>query len=562
MNGDVSQPSGFVELRRLAVPLALAALLMAVTLGLVLAQEPTTRLTRVTTTSGTDRDSEYPSISADGHWVAFGSDSDLLDEGRRRWVHEIWLYDRQNITLTRVTSASHTDRDSVSPSISGGGRWIAFYSNSDFLGEGRPATIFEIWLYDRQNVTFTRVSSASHPDRNSRGPSISADGRWVAFESDSDFLNEGQPEGIRDIWLYDRQNVTFTRVTSASHADRDSNTPSISADGRWIAFRSDSDFLGEGRDDEVLEIWLYDRQDLTLTGVTSATHPNSDSVLPRISGDGRWLAFQSGSDFLGEGRPPLTPEIWLYDRQNVSFTRVTSASHIDRESNRPDISADGRWVALESDSDFLGEGRPLDRSEIWLYDRQNVSFTRVTSASHADRESDDPSISGDGQYVAFRSDSDFDNQGGGGNEVFEIWLSETLPELQLTKTASGTPVPGATINYNIVVHNQGFGSATGAVVSDTLDPRLEFLGPVTLDPPGAGTPGSAPPTLVSGLTVVAGQSVTITFRAIISETGVVSGTVILNTAAVTSSEVSTVTTDSISITVVPTRLYLPTVIKH
>jgi uncharacterized repeat protein (TIGR01451 family) len=560
MNGDLSQPSRLAALRRLALPLALAALLMAVTLGLVLAQEPATRLTRVTTESHSDRDSVDPSISRDGDWVAFESDSDFLDEGRQRWVDEIWLWNRQNITFTRVTSSTPANRDNYDPSISGDGRWIAFRSNSDFLGEGLSALAWEIWLYDRHNVSFTRVTSASHPDRDSWSPRISADGQWVVFSSDSDFLNEGRAGGNDEIWLYDRQNVTFTRVTSASHADRNSTTPSISDDASWVAFRSDSDLLDEGRADDVLEIWLYDRQNLTLTRVTSATHPAANSVTPSISGGGDWVAFESSSDFLGEGRPLYTPEIWLYDRLNVSFTRVTSASRTDRQSDHPDISNDGRWVAFRSDSDFLDEGRPLDHHEIWLYDRQNVSFTRVTSASHTDRDSDSPSISGDGKYVAFYSDSDFDNQGGW-NEVFEIWLSETLPELQLTKTASGIPAPGAAVNYSIVVHNQGFGSATGAVVSDTLDPRLEFLAPVTLDPSSAGTPGSAPPILASELTVPAGQSVTITFRAIISTTGVVSGTVIDNTAAVTSSEVSTVTADSVSITVRPRRTYLPTVIK-
>ena len=80
----------------------------------------------------------------------------------------------------------------------------------------------------------------------------------VAFRSDSDLLNEGRPENVDEIWLYDTATLTFTRVTSASHAERYSSFPSLNGDGTVVAFHSDSDFPKQGIAEEYEEIWLWE----------------------------------------------------------------------------------------------------------------------------------------------------------------------------------------------------------------------------------------------------------------------------------------------------------------
>ena len=115
------------------------------------------------------------------------------------------------------------------------------------------------------------------------------------------------------------------------------------------------------------------------------------------------------------------------------------------------------------------------------------------------------------------------------------------------------------ITYSVVISNRG-GTASGARVSDTLDPRLKFLDPVRLDPPGAGTVGT-PPTLASGLTIRAGGRVTLTFAAVVTPGGIVSGTLIANTAAVTSRQVSLPATGTVTIIIGPAETYLPVVVK-
>jgi Tol biopolymer transport system component len=181
--------------------------------------------------------------------------------GRPDDVYEIWLYDTTTMTFTRITWASYDNRDTLYPSISGDGTVVAFDGDSDLLNEGIADQQWELWLYDTATMTFTRVTSAPDPTRGSYYPSLSGDGTVVAFWSDSDLLNEGRPDEVHEIWLYDTATMTFTRVTSASHANRGSYDPSLSEDGTVVTFRSDSDLLNEGRPDEVNEIWLWTLKD-------------------------------------------------------------------------------------------------------------------------------------------------------------------------------------------------------------------------------------------------------------------------------------------------------------
>jgi Tol biopolymer transport system component len=265
------------QLLRRASPLVLSLVLAAALLVVVrsaLAVPRLGSLARVTTASDANRASKRPSLSGDGTVVAFQSDSDLLNEGRSDGVYEIWLYDTATMTFTRVTTASHGGRDSFDPSLDRDGTVVAFESDSDLLNEGRPGGVDEIWLYDTATLTFTRVTSASHANRDSYDPSLSGDGTVVAFNSDSDLLNEGRPGGVDEIWLYDTATLTFTRVTSASDpANRYSEDPSLSGDGTVVAFHSDSDLLNEGIAVDQYEIWLWEESEGTYLPLVLRQYP-------------------------------------------------------------------------------------------------------------------------------------------------------------------------------------------------------------------------------------------------------------------------------------------------
>ncbi len=553
------------DLLRLCLPLMVAAILLAICVGLVAAQGPT-RLTRITTASDSDRDSRRASISGDGTRVAFESSSDFLGQGIITGQMEIWLYDTATMTAARDTPPSvRANRHSECASVSDDGTKVAFHGDSDFLGQVISDNQTEIWLYDTATMTVTRVTTAAGAgNRDSMYPSLSDDGTVVAFTSDSDFLGQGVITGQYEIWLYDTATMTVTRVTTSSDgANRVSAYPSLSDGGTVVAFHSSSDFLGQGIDDGQMEIWLYDTATMTVTRVTTSSDGvNRDSYYPSLSADGTVVAFVSDSELLGPSIVNGQYEIWLYDTATMTVTRVTTSSDGDnRYSMHASLSDDGTRVAFYSDSDFLGQGIDDEQFEIWLYDTATMTVTRVTTAAGSgNRDSWYPSPSGDGTKIAFDSDSDFLGQSIP-DDQYEIWLWEALPGLGLAKAVDDdTPAPGQRITYTVNIINSGLGDATGAVVSDTLDERLAFIGPVTLDPPGAGTT-EEPPLLATDLTINAGGRITLTFSARVTTTGVTSGTVIANTAAVTSTEVSTPVIGGVSVTIGPVGVYLPVVLR-
>jgi Tol biopolymer transport system component len=382
------------------------------------AAQGTWHLTRVTT-SGPGRRSSDTSLSADGRKIAFVSDADLLGQGIPQSQEEIWLYDVATKTFTRVTTAAGSgDRMSSNPSLDADGKVVAFQSDADFLGQGIPQGQYEIWLYDATALTMTRVTT-SGTSRSSHDPNLSGDGKRVAFVSDADFLGQGIPQYQNEVWLYDATTMTVTRVTTGSQG-RYSIDPNLRADGKAIAFASDANLLGQGISEGQEEIWLYDTATMTVTRITTGSEGRY-SLEPNVSTDGEAIAFRSDADFLGQGI--LTDEfgIWLYDTATMALTRVTTATGV-RFPHKfwPSLSADGKTAAFASDADFLDQSIPNNQAEIWLYDTTTMTVTRITTSGEG-RDSYFPSLSADGKTVAFASDADFLGQGIPDNQ-FEIWL--------------------------------------------------------------------------------------------------------------------------------------------
>lgn len=328
-------------------------------------------VTRITTKSHSNRQHYGAPLNADGTKIVFFSDSDFLGQSIADEQYEVWLFDTATMTLTRITTASNsTERDSYVGNLTSDGTKIALRSDSDFLGQGIADDQSEIWLYDTTAMTVTRITTASDSSRKSSGPNISADGTKIVFSSNSDFLGQGIPVSQSEIWLYDTATMTVTRITTASHSNRTSFGPSINADGTRIAFGSNSDFFGQGIALMQYEIWLYDTATMTLTRITTATHSNVPvSDTPQINGDGTKIVFFGNSDLLGQGIPSNQFEVWLYDTTTMTHTRITTSSDSpNRSSSSPSISADGTKIAFQSDSDFLGQGIADNQGEIWLYD--------------------------------------------------------------------------------------------------------------------------------------------------------------------------------------------------
>src|SRR6266550_2391417 len=152
-------------------------------------------------------------------------------------------------------------------------------------------------------------------------PAISADGRFVAFSSAASSLVAGDTNGVDDVFVRDRQAGTTTRVSLApggAEANGGSYSPSISADGRYVAFLSDATNLVAGDTNSVRDVFVFDRQTGTTTraSVSSAgVQADVDSVTPVLSGNGRFVAFDSGADNLAFGDTNDTFDVFVKDRQ-------------------------------------------------------------------------------------------------------------------------------------------------------------------------------------------------------------------------------------------------------
>jgi len=380
---------------------------------------------RVTTFSSPYRTSREPHVSADGSRIVFSSDSDFLAEGLPGGQFELWLHDTRTLNFTRLTTTSHTGRVSLSPSLNANGTHVVFESDSDLRGQGILSGQFEIWLFNTATMTLTRITTASEISRESHKPSINADGTKIVFESDSDFLGQGIPDDQFEIWLYDTTALKLTRITTASLPDRSSLDPVISADGTRIAFESDSDFLQQGLPRNPNELWLFDTATLTYTRLTNASHSNRRSIDPTISSDGTRIAFGSDSDLRSQGIISGQYEIWLFDTTTVTLTRITTSSNpLERRSQYAEISGDGTRIVFDSDSDFLNQGIPDTLREVWLYDLTTMTLTRITKSRPyaTSRDSQFPSIDADGNSIVFQSDSSFNLPVTLPDNQYEVWL--------------------------------------------------------------------------------------------------------------------------------------------
>ena len=260
------------------------------------------------------------------------------------------------------------------------------------------------------------VSSAGREGKHdSLDASISATGRFVAFESRAPNLVKGDDNGAYDVFVRDRGTDTTTRVSVRSNgrqANGSSFEPSISANGRFVAFQSDAPNLVRGDTNDADDVFVHDR----VTGRTTRVSVNSrgrqadgESSNPAISDDGRIVAFESAAPDLVRSDGNGVKDVFVHDRVTGKTTRVSVSStgaEGDADSHRPSPSADGRFIAFSSDASNLVGGDGDSYEDVFVHDRA-TGRTKVVSISSAGVKADlgasDASISDDGRFVAFSS---------------------------------------------------------------------------------------------------------------------------------------------------------------
>ena len=225
------------------------------------AQGDTTRVSVASNGAEGNAASFLPSISADGRYVAFGSDANNLVSGDTNNVWDVFVRDRQTGQTTRVSVDSNGTQGNdqtfrIGVSISADGRYVAFCSLASNLVSEDTNDSIDVFVHDRQTGQTTRVSVASdgtQGNNHSTGVSLSADGRYVAFESDASNLIIHETNSTRAIFVYDMQTGETTRVSQGSD-------PSISADGRYVAYYTSDNYYWD--------VFIRDRQTWQTTRVS------------------------------------------------------------------------------------------------------------------------------------------------------------------------------------------------------------------------------------------------------------------------------------------------------
>lgn len=249
------------------------------------------------------------------------------------------------------------------------GRWVAFSSEADHL-EARGDTNFQadIFLYDRSARAVRRVSDApsgEQADGECRYPSLSADGRWVAFQARASNLVPSDTNAVSDVFVREIE-TGRTILASASaegiQGDRGSESALISADGRYVAFTSLAGNLVPGDENRSDDVFLRELESGSLQCVSRGTDGrtgNGDSQVVALSGDGRFVLFNSMAGNLSAGDTNDTMDVFVFDRV-TSVVSLLSTNGQGRSANAPSrgtsISDDGRWVTFSSLATDLAAG--------------------------------------------------------------------------------------------------------------------------------------------------------------------------------------------------------------
>ncbi len=303
------------------------------------------------------------SISADGRYIAFGSSATNLVAGDTNGMIDIFVHDMQTGMTTRVSVDSNGvqgNNDSHFSSISADGRYIAFMSYATNLAAGDTNGMEDVFVHDVQTGMTTRVSvdsNGAQGNSSSYESSISADGRYIAFASYATNLVAGDTNGVWDVFVHDMQTGMTTRVSvdsNGAQGDSSSNDPSISADGRYIAFFSNATNLVTDDTNGWYDIFMHDMQTGMTTRVSvdsSGVQGNHDSAVASISADGRYIAFRSQATNLVPGDTNGVDDIFVHDVQTGITSRISvdlDGAQADSASSSPSLSSDGRYIAFES----------------------------------------------------------------------------------------------------------------------------------------------------------------------------------------------------------------------
>ena len=396
---------------------------------------------------GTEADgpSAFPSISADGRFVAFESKASNIVPNDLNAVSDIFVFDRTTRQMDIVSvdaDGRFGDESSHFPSISEDGRYVSFHSYATLSRDDYNQGV-DVYVRDRVAGTTTLVSKVFdggnilHGYAASYYARISANGRVIAYFSSATNLIPDDANGANeDVFVYDVQRDVNELVSVTPDGHQGSgfcSIPSTSADGRFVSFSTNSPELVP---DEFStppriapQVLVKDRETgrMRLGSVSLAGGLGDFSAgTSSLSGDGRYVAFYSRSTNLVDDDHNRTRDVYLFDFSTHVMRRLTPDG-VDPNgfSYGPAVSKRGNRVAFWSWANNLVAGDRNGAIDVFLYDivTEEISRISVGPAGEGNGDCGYPTISGNGRLVTFPSVAS-NLVGGDSNGVSDVFLAE------------------------------------------------------------------------------------------------------------------------------------------
>jgi Tol biopolymer transport system component len=392
-------------------------------------------------------------------------------------------------------------------SMSANGRFVAFSSAAAIVAGDRNRAA-DVFVRDRWMRRTTRVSVSSdgaEGDGASFYPSISADGRVVAFRSFARNLVPGDRNGVEDVFVHDRVSGATERVSVGVHG-REANGPSVSSningDGSVVAFSSDASNLVPGDRNRVMDVFVRDRLRHRTIRVSVGRHgeANGRSEGSGVSSDGHDVVFRSLATNLVSGDRNGYPDVFVRDWAAGRTTRVNLSSagaESDHETYRGSLSGDGRRVGFRSEARNLVAHDANDAQDVFVYDLPTRSMRRVSVSTGGVEAYASPSrrtgpghhfmtrafLSETGRFVAFGS-SAANLVRGDTNRVEDVFLRDL--ELRRTIRVSVGPnraqadgasrVMGISADGSVVLFVSSAANLVGEDTNGRLDAFVRVAG--------------------------------------------------------------------------------------
>ncbi|MCB0221706.1 MAG: hypothetical protein KDH09_18560 [Chrysiogenetes bacterium] len=249
-----------------------------------------------------------PSISGCGAFVAFTSAATTLSSADTHGVTQIYIKDQAfgGLRLVSLFNGKPGEYASADPALSPNADEIAFQTSIKNLEADTRESTMQLVLTDLKTgeiVLVSRTPQNKPANGNSGEPAISRGGRYVVFSSDATDMTDTQnTHGGAEVFLYDRETSTVTQVSTTTIGrapDGPSMHPSISDNGRYVAFESAATNLVPGDTNRSNDMFVLDRESSLIERTTVDADGNElegDCIAGRISNDGRFVTFQSASE--------------------------------------------------------------------------------------------------------------------------------------------------------------------------------------------------------------------------------------------------------------------------